>query len=160
MKRAAALICFVLLASISLGCKDDHNHDHSGHKHSKVKKHAHSAPHGGVLVELEDHVANVEFTFDGKTGTLGMYCLGGHAHKALIPESKALEVEIKAGAETISIKLSGVANSLTGETKDKTSQFQGADPKLKSLKEFTGTLKMVKVKGKEYKNVAFSFPNK
>ncbi|MDF1662860.1 MAG: hypothetical protein P1V97_13870 [Planctomycetota bacterium] len=157
MKHIATFICLALLASFTFGCKAKDNGTTKG---KASGKHAHRAPNGGVLVELEDHVANLEFTFDTETGTLGVLCLGGHASKGLVPKGEFLFVDVKAGDQTISVKLSGVANSLTGETKDVTSQFQGSDPKLKSLTKFTGTLKSVTLKGKEYKNVSFSFPNK
>lgn len=157
-----SLFALCLLASF-VACKGEHDHDHGHdhkHGHDHDRGHSHSAPHGGVLVELEDHVANVEFTFDEKTGTLNAYCLGGHAKKGLIPSNKSLDVEVKAGDKTIPLKLSGIANSLTGETKDKTSQFGASDDQLKSLKSFSGTLKSVTLKGKEYKNVAFSVSKK
>ena len=154
MRHVLILVCSILALNL-VACKPKTKSKDKGHG-----KHAHKAPHGGVMVELEDHVANAEITFDAKSGTLTLYCLGGHGHKSLVPEQSQIVVLVKSDKAIHTLTLEGVTNSLTGETKGKSSQFQVIEPKLRALTKFQGTIKSLKIKGTEYTDVAFSFPNK
>jgi len=60
-RQAARCVCVAFPVAIAVaGCggdgpgPDEHGED----------AHAHAAPHGGTLVELGDHEANVEIVFD------------------------------------------------------------------------------------------------
>ena len=119
-------------------------------------EHEHSAPHGGTLVELGEEFAHLEIVLDAASGKLTAYALDGEAEKAVRLKQPEIEVAIKTPAEAI--KLGGVANSLTGETSSDTSEFAGQSDKLKGASDFDGVIKAVNVKGKQFSNVAFSFP--
>lgn len=149
-----------LIAVLSLGlsaCEHGHDHDHD-HSHEGHDHHHHDAPHGGTLVTFGDHFAMMELVLDAKTGKLTAYVLDKEAEKSTIPDSKSVKMDIEIGKEKVSLELVGVANSLTGETKDKTSQFAASSEKLKGQKKFKATIPSFKVLGKEFKNVSFPFP--
>jgi hypothetical protein len=122
----------------------------------KEGEHEHSAPHGGTLVEFGEEFAHLEIVLDAATGRLTAYALDGEAEKAVRLKQPNLEITIKAPATTI--RLDGVANSLTGETADDTSEFAGQSDKLKGASEFDGVIKTISIRGKQFNNVAFNFP--
>ncbi|MCI0387666.1 MAG: hypothetical protein MOB07_02695 [Acidobacteria bacterium] len=122
----------------------------------KEGEHEHSAPHGGTLVELGEEFAHLEIVLDAAMGKLTAYALDGEAEKAVSLEQPELEIAVKAPRATI--KLGGVANSLTGETSSDTSEFAGQSDKLKGASELDGVIKAVSIKGKQFNNVAFNFP--
>lgn len=111
--------------------------------------HSHEAPHGGTLVELGDHFANLEFVLDASTGTITAYVLDGHADQAIRIEQKEIVLRGKTGEVT----LQAVGSPLTGEKPGDTSQFEGRSEALQGAKEFDGTIVRVVVKGRELAGV-------
>jgi hypothetical protein len=79
-KRIALLALLPLLA---LGCSRSHDHAHDAAKSAggEVHRHGHvhTAPHGGLLVEVGDHQFNVELVIDREIGRIAAYVLDGHA---------------------------------------------------------------------------------
>jgi hypothetical protein len=117
--------------------------------------HGHSAPHGGALVELGDHVAQVEFVRDGKK--LIAYVLDGHAEKSVRIGQMELVVHVvpRGAGAPIKVTLAAVGSSLTGEKPGDTPQFEAA---FDGPKEWDGLVEAVKVKGLEFKSVKFKYP--
>jgi hypothetical protein len=122
----------------------------------KEVEHEHSAPHGGALIELSEEFAHIEIVLDAATGRLTAYTLDGEAEKAI--RIKQSEIEIVVENPAITIKLGGVANALTGEKTEDTSEFSGQSERLKGATDFEGVIKTISIKGKEFKDVAFNFP--
>jgi hypothetical protein len=121
----------------------------------KEVEHEHSAPHGGVLIELGEELAHAEVVLDAATGRLTAYALDGEAEKSIRIKQSEIEIVVENPATTI--KLSGVANALTGETANDTSEFSGQSERLKGATDFDGVIKTISIKGKEFKDVAFNF---
>jgi len=122
--------------------------------------HDHTAPHGGVLVELGDHVAYLEFVLDSETGTLTMYVLDGEAEKALRVTHETVGV-LFATPEAIAARpfeLQARANVLTGETVGDTSQFTLTQDAFVGLTAFTAKVIEVRVKGRSFRDVAITWP--
>lgn len=119
-------------------------------------EHEHSSPHGGTLVELGEEFAHLEIVLDAATGKLTAYALDGEAEKAV--RLKQPEIEITIANPATVVKLSGVANSLTGETASDTSEFAGQSDALKGAAGFDGVIRAVTIKGQPFKGVAFNFP--
>jgi hypothetical protein len=111
--------------------------------------HHHDAPHGGILVELGEHFANLELILDATTGTVTGYVLDGHADQAIRIEQK----EIVLRGRTADVTLQAVGSPLTGEKPGDSSQFEGRSEALKGTKEFDGTIVRIVVKGRELTNV-------
>jgi hypothetical protein len=118
--------------------------------------HEHSAPHGGALIELGEEFAHVEIVLDAATGRLTAYALDGEAEKSV--RVKQSEIEIAVKNPSVTIRLGGVANALTGETADDTSEFSGQSDRLKGATDFNGVIQTISIKGKQFNDVAFNFP--
>jgi hypothetical protein len=117
--------------------------------------HGHSAPHGGALVELGDHVAQVEIVVNGKEMTA--YVLDGHASKPVrIGQLELVVHAVPRGAGApIKARLDAVGSPLSGEKPGDTSEFHGS---FDGPKAWDGLIESVKVKGLEFKNVKFKYP--
>ena len=116
--------------------------------------HKHSAPHGGALIELGEEFAHLELVLDAAAGKLTAYALDSEAEKSVRLKQPEIEITVNGMA----YQLKGVANSLTGETANDTSEFSGQIEALKGQIMFTGTIKTVAIIGRTFRNVAFKFP--
>ena len=90
MKRSALFVTLALLAAAGCAKKEAPAHDHG-------PGHAHTAPHGGVLVELGDHAAALELRFDAARGVLQAWVLDGHAENFVRIAQPRFEVEARSG---------------------------------------------------------------
>jgi hypothetical protein len=106
---------------------------------------------------LGEEFAHIEIVLDAVTGTLTAYALDGEAEKSV--RIKQSEIEIVINNPTATIKLGGVSNSLTGETTSDTSEFGGQSNRLKGATDFDGVIKTISIKGKQFKDVKFDFPD-
>jgi len=123
--------------------------------------HSHKAPHGGVLVELGDHFAYLEFVFAPDTGTLTMYVLDGEAEKALRVTHETVGV-LFTTPEAIAARpfeLQARANLLTGETVGDSSQFVLTNPAFVGLKAFEAKVIEIRIKGQSLRDVAVTWPD-
>lgn len=118
--------------------------------------HAHTAPHGGTLVDLEG--AHLELTLDRQTGKITGYILDAEAEKAVRIEQKVIRMIAATKTQTIVVDLEAVGNPLTGEKPGDTSQFEGRSTPLKDLAEFECQVKEITVKGKLLGAAPFPFP--
>ncbi|MEZ5990545.1 MAG: hypothetical protein R3F30_15825 [Planctomycetota bacterium] len=89
MTRALLTVTLTLLTLPLLGCEDHGPDDHDG-----GGAHVHVAPHGGSLVEVGDHEANLEFVRDQEDGSLTVWVLGPHAQKPLVPSQDRMVLEM------------------------------------------------------------------
>jgi hypothetical protein len=94
--------------------------------------HAHHAPHGGVLVEIGEHQANLEIVHDAAAGTLSIYVLDSHAENFVRLSAPSLSVGSELGGEARRIQLEAAANAATGETVGDTAHFAGEADWLKT----------------------------
>jgi hypothetical protein len=170
MKRHLSFVC--LIASLVLsGCQSSSTETKatstivaatpapgpSAEAAKKEVEHEHSAPHGGALVELGEEFAHIELVLDAVTGALTAYALDGEAEKSVRVKQSEIEIAVKNPAVTI--KLGGVVNALTGEAAGDTSEFSGQSDRLKGATDFNGVIHTISIKGRQFKDVAFNFPN-
>ena len=157
------LLCLILMttmmASVLAHGSADADANHNGHGHE------HTAPHGGTLVVLGDEFAHLELVLDPEYGTLRGYVLDGEAENPVRLEQENIEIRIAvpdtAGnvpASELPLGLSAVYNILTGEKKGDTSEFAVRSEKLKGLKQFSAVITAITVKGREFQEVEFRFP--
>lgn len=121
--------------------------------------HEHKAPHGGALIEFGEEFAHLELVL--KDGKLSGYVLDGEAEKAQRVKQKEIEIKIasvEGKEQALSVTLKAVANVLTGESEGDTSEFAASVPELKGVKKFEGAVSALTVKGKDFKDVKFKFP--
>lgn len=116
--------------------------------------HQHQAPHGGMLVELGDHFANLEIVFDASTGSMTAYVLDGHADGPVRIEQKEIVLQFRG----FTVALQAVGSPLTGETPGNSSQFEARSENLKGLQAFEATIVKIAVKGSALVDVPFSYP--
>lgn len=152
MKLAVAIATFVLL--LLAGCaKPEDARSPAAHPGD----HQHAAPHGGVLVELGNHEANLEFRFDAGRGVMQAWVLDGHAENFVRIAQRSIEVEAVSGGRGRLLDFVAVADSLTGETAGDTALFEADAPWLREAKAFDGRVKAITVRGKSHQDVAFVY---
>ena len=150
MKLPFLALLAITAALMPAGCSKSHNHgSHAGH--------AHTAPHGGILVELGDHAYNVELVRDRTAGKLTVWILDGHAENFVRLKSPTLELIAMPGGTFTRLTLQAVANPATGETIGDTSQFEVQADWLKQAGAFSGIF-TVEIKGTKFEQVSYSLP--
>jgi hypothetical protein len=127
-------------------------HDHAVEK--KGGGHAHTAPHGGVLIEVGEHAYNLELLRDSAAGKLTVWVLDGHAENFVRIKSPALEATVTSGSEKKSLSLKAVANPATGETVGDTSQFEAQADWLKGSLPLEVAFAPVDIKGRRFDGLA------
>lgn len=127
-------------------------------KEEEPPKHAHTAPHGGTLVEIGEHTYNIEFVREAATGKLSAYILDGHAENFIRISAKSFDViaNLPGGEQTVT--LHAQADSATGEKVGDTSLFVGQADWLKTTTTFDGSISRLNIRGTSVLNVAFNFP--
>lgn len=123
---------------------------------SPASSHGHEAPHGGVLVELGDHFAQLEFVLDPSAGTLTMFVLDGEAAAAVRIAQPSVAVTFDAPGTLAgqTLQLAAKANVLTGETMGDSSQFEVTHEALKNQTTFTARVVDLVVKGQTFRDLA------
>lgn len=121
--------------------------------------HAHTAPHGGALVELGDHFAFLEWVVDPDAGRITLYVLDGEAEKPIRLAQKAVTVTVTSPAGIGRLDLQGRANTLTGETVGDTSEFVATHAALKGVAKFEARLSEISVKGQALKDLSIVWPD-
>ncbi len=144
------------LAAALFGASACSKHDsHAGHSHGK---HVHTAPHGGLLVELGDHAYNVELVRDSAAGKLTAYLLDGHAENFIRIAAPSLNVTAYVNGARQTLSLAATANAMTGETVGNTSQFEATADWLKTAGDFNGEVGPVEIRGTKFAPAAFALP--
>jgi hypothetical protein len=110
-------------------------------------------------VEFGEEFAHLELQLDASTGSLFAYALDGEAENSVRLAQHTIEIEVRPpSAPPFTVKLEAYASALTGESVGDTSQFSGKADALKGQPQFDGIVKAVKLKGQEFKDVAFNYP--
>ncbi len=162
MRPPIALMCMVFAIPCAVvlgGCSEKpHTAESVGESHheDETDGHAHTAPHGGELIDLGDHAASLELVFDSASGTLDLYVLDAHAENYV--RIAAPSIGIRATAEgtsgPIAVDLLAVASPLTGETVGDTSRFSAQMPQLQGRPELDVVISQINVAGVAYTNLA------
>ena len=151
---AAATVICVLTACSKKSEHKDYSNVPTGHDHSARASHAHTAPHGGTLVEIGEHAYNLELLRDATTGKLTAWVLDGHAENFVCIRTQTLELVAMPGGKFTPLTLQAVANPSTGETVGDTSQFEVQADWLKTTANFSGIF-TVEIKGTKFEKVEF-----
>ena len=138
--------------------EDGHNEHEHGNHDGKHEGHHHEAPHGGALVVFGEEFAHMEMVVDEAAGKLTCYFLDGLATNGVRLKAQNFTLQLSAGEKKETVALKGVANDLTGETINDSSQFEGQSDFLKATHEFEVHISALNIKGVEFKDVKFDFP--
>lgn len=134
----------------------------AAHGHS----HDHTAPRGGALVSLGDHVAHLEILLDVQTGVLDVYVLDGEAEGAIRVAHESLAAAVteltysdgRAAVVPFALDLVAVASALSGETVGDSSHLQGQHDALKGAAAFRARITEITVRGRSHQDVIVSWP--
>jgi hypothetical protein len=152
MKLILSVLTAAAVAVTLTGCGDSHNHSSHGGGHH------HTAPHGGMLLEIGKHEYNLEFVVDAAAGSLNLYVLDGHAENFIRIAAPSIEIITTAGTNSAKLVLQPVANAATGEKAGDTSQFQAQADWLKTTPVFDGVVNEIDIKGSKHSFLTFRFP--
>ena len=153
----------ILLLASALGCGDSHNDDHDGHNHNHNEgdAHGHKAPHGGVLVNVENEFCHLEFVLEPGTTRLQLHVMRFHPREAPVKFfMEKIEAIAKVGEaeKTIIFKpteLDGVTS-----TTQPTSVYVAEIDWLKDTPTFSGTLTELIIEDKTLTKITFYFAKK
>ncbi len=137
------------------GGHDDHHKEGEGHHHDPLHK-----AEGASMVALGEHFAHMEMGLDEKSGKLTLWISDGEAGKPIRLKHKEIPMYLKIKGKDKAVKLSAVANKLTGEIVGDTSQFEVQVDQLKGVKEFGGIIPEMVIKGKKFNSTTFKYPLK
>jgi hypothetical protein len=162
LNRVSSLVlCAGLLVFLS-ACKGGDKHDeHDGHDHGKENKaahHHHEPPHGGTGLTLGDEEFHVEFLRDAAAGKMKAWILLPHMSGYARIKMESFDVIAKVGGEDKTLTFKSQANTATGETVGNSSLFEAEADWLKTADKFDAVLKELKIRDREYRDVAFNFP--
>jgi hypothetical protein len=138
------------------GCGKKHDSHAPAAGHGQA--HAHTAPHGGVLVELGAHQYNLEFVRDSAAGRLTVYALDGHAENFVRLAQPEIVIAIRRGDLGAEVALKAVANPATGEMAGDTSQFEAVAEVFTGTIPFDAVVKSVTLRGTKFDNVRVTVP--
>jgi len=154
MKRHITLLLIAPLLVLASCAK----HPEAAAGSAPAAHHAHTAPHGGTLIEIGEHAYNLEFVRDAAAGKLTAYVLDGHAENFVRIKAAGFELVAGGGATKRVLAFRAAANPATGETAGDTSQFEAQADWLKSDATFDATLTSLEIKGTAFSAIAFHFP--
>lgn len=137
--------------------ENNRNSAANANQNEKTTSHEHTAPHGGTLIAFGEEFAHLELVINAENGEIAAYALDGEAEKSVPLAQETIEIEIEK-PQKFKIKLEAVENSLTGEKRGATSEFRANAAQIKDLKEFDAKIKSITIRGREFKNVHFHFP--
>lgn len=122
--------------------------------------HSHEAPHaaaGGMLVELGDHLAQMEVLPDFETGELRLFFWDGHAESPVRLTQTTLKLTVTVGEASFNLLLAARASSLTGETVGDSSEFLGVEERLRGARGFTAVAQRLDVLGSSFESVPITY---
>jgi hypothetical protein len=129
---------------------------------SEHAKHEHEAPHSGTLIVLGEEFAHLELVLGKDSNAITAYVLDGEAENPIrIAQSELQIFATKPGSDgsSVTVTLKAVEDALTGEKVGSTSEFSGPMGPLKDVQSFTATLSRISVKGQDFRDVKFSYPD-
>ena len=144
------LLCLSLASCNENSSKAAHSHDdHAEHEHHDHHEHAHEAPNGGVLTDVGDHSASIEWLIED--GQLKLFVFDGCAEKPIRLAQKEVTVKVKAGEEKL-LTLQAATNKLTGEKPGDSNTFT-ITTDLTKEKISDLSVQSVNIQGIDYKNL-------
>ena len=137
------------------GCQ---RQDSAGVPAPAIHKHEHKPPHGGTPVALGQEAYHIELVLDRPSGRLRAYVLDGEMENFVRLRMDSFEVIVLNGAKEERLVFNAVPNNATGETVGDTALFEAQAAWLRTTPAFEGLLRKLTVRGSDYENITFTFP--
>ena len=155
MNYLLSIFIFLLLISCSENTKTVEADKSQGEQTEQVdneehEEHHHEAPNGGILTEVGEHAASLEWLIE--EGQLKVYIFDGCAEKPIRVAQLEVKVSIKADKEQ-ELTLSPVTNKLTGEKPGDSNTFSVAVSDLNKEKISAISVQSITIQGIDYKDV-------
>jgi len=152
------ICCIILLAALGCG----HDHDHHGHNHNHGGDgHGHKAPHGGVLVNVENEFCHLEFVIEPGTTRLQLHAMRFHPREAPLKFfMEQIEATATVNGEEKQFAFKPTQLDGTTATTEPTSLYVAELDWLKDTATFEGTLTELKIEGKILTKITFNFAKK
>ena len=152
----------ILLLVAALGCGDSHNQEHAAHNHGEGDTHGHKAPHGGVLVNVENEFCHLEFVIEPGTTRLQLHAMRFHPREAPVKFfMEKIEATAKVGEAEKTIVFKPTELDGVTPTAQPTSVYVAEIDWLKEdTPTFTGTLTELKIEGKTFTKITFNVAKK
>jgi len=144
-----------LALAAALGCGKGHDDDHHHHHDDG---HGHAAPHGGVLVNVQDEFCHLEFVRVPASQRLQLHVMRFHPKegplKIAMPQ---IEVSAVTATATNAIVFKPTELDGTTATTNATSLYVAEVDWLKADSSFVGSVKELKVEDKTIEKITFKF---
>ncbi len=153
------LLLLTILALLVACGGDDHNHEHHDHDHDHSHDHdhghghAHHASHGGVLIEVGEHEANLEVVHDAEAGVITIYVSGAHAEKPVRIKDEKFPALLQIKKEDVGVVFEAQASALSQETVGDTSIFKTEGEFLKTEDVTHITVDKINIYGKTFTDI-------
>lgn len=152
---------FALGALVLLpGC---HRDAHDGRQTAAPSgdKHVHAPPHGGTAVVLGNEAFHLEFLRDAIARKFQVYVMDGELEKFIRISVPSFTVTAAVGGQKQTLTFKPVANPATGETVGDTSLYEAQADWIGQItaEAFNAVVDAITIKGVQFKNVKFNFPN-
>ena len=148
-----------LILGFVLGCGGGHDHDHD-HDHGGGS-HGHEAPHGGILVNVDNEFCHLEFLREPGTKRLQMHVMRFHPKEGPVAFFTE-KVEAKAQVGDQNKTLVFLPTELDGvtATQKPTSLYVAQVDWIEEGTSFEVTLGEFSIEGKKLTDITFKFPAK
>ena len=123
-------------------------------KHAHAHAHVHHAAHGGTLIEVGAHQANLEVVCDREVGSMLVYICGPHAERPVRLAVEQIAINCAIGEDSFATVLQAQANALSQETIGDSATYAVTDERLKTTQPIRVTVPKLTIFGQEFKDIS------
>jgi hypothetical protein len=156
-------IITVLMLVFAAGCGGErgHDHDHEHHHHHSGDGHGHKAPHGGVLVNVENEFCHLEFLREPGTKRLQMHVMRFHPKEGPVAFfTEKVEAKAQVGGQNKTLVFLPTELDGVTATQKPTSLYVAQVDWIEEGTSFEVTLGEFSIEGKKLRDITFKFPAK
>jgi len=152
----------IITAALWLGCGGGHDHDHHDHDHHNgADVHGHKAPHGGVLVNVENEFCHLEFVQEPGAKRLQMHVMRFHPKEGPVKfYAEKVEASARVGDQNKTLVFKPTELDGITTTQAPTSLYVAQIDWFEEGTSFEATLGEFSIEGKKLQNITFKFMEK
>ena len=152
-------VILIITAALWLGCGGGHDHDHDHHNGADV--HGHKAPHGGVLVNVENEFCHLEFVQEPGAKRLQMHFMRFHPKEGPVKfYAEKVEASARVGDQNKTLVFKPTELDGITTTQAPTSLYVAQIDWFEEGTSFEATLGEFSIEGKKLQNITFKFLEK